>query len=63
MERHARSAVGRLRVNVRKDRGAVLLLDRSRFKTQVAADLAVFEFIEDWYDPHQTPELRGRSGG
>ena len=29
------------------------LLDRSRFKTQVEARLAVFEFIEAWYNPHR----------
>src|SRR5262249_34980826 len=29
------------------------LLDRPRFKTQVAPRLAVFEFIEGWYNPHR----------
>ena len=29
------------------------LLDRHRFKTQVEARLAVFEFIEGWYNPHR----------
>jgi putative transposase len=29
------------------------LLDRVRFKTQVDARLAVFEFIEGWYNPHR----------
>jgi len=29
------------------------LLDRSRLKTQVEARLAVFEFIEGWYNPHR----------
>jgi putative transposase len=29
------------------------LLDRTRFKTQVDARLAVFEFIEGWYNPHR----------
>jgi transposase InsO family protein len=29
------------------------LLDRSRFKTQVEARLAVFEFIEGWYNPRR----------
>jgi putative transposase len=29
------------------------LLDRSHFKTQVEARLAVFEFIEGWYNPHR----------
>ena len=27
------------------------LLDRRRFKTQVEARMAVFEFIEGWYNP------------
>jgi putative transposase len=29
------------------------LLDRHRFPTQVEARLAVFEFIEGWYNPHR----------
>jgi putative transposase len=29
------------------------LLDRVRFKTQVDARLAVFEFIEGWYNPYR----------
>ena len=29
------------------------LLDRQRFQTQVDARLAVFEFIEGWYNPHR----------
>ena len=29
------------------------LLDRTRFKTQIEARLAVFEFIEGWYNPHR----------
>jgi putative transposase len=29
------------------------LLDRTRFKAQVDARLAVFEFIEGWYNPHR----------
>jgi putative transposase len=29
------------------------LLDRTRFKTQLDARLAVFEFIEGWYNPHR----------
>jgi len=29
------------------------LLDRHRFKTQVEVRLAVFEFIEGWYNPHR----------
>jgi putative transposase len=29
------------------------LLDRTRFKTQAEAKLAVFDFIEGWYNPHR----------
>src|ERR1700719_4478238 len=29
------------------------LLDRRRFKTQIEARMAVFEFIEGWYNPHR----------
>jgi putative transposase len=29
------------------------LLDRHRFKTQIEARMAVFEFIEAWYNPHR----------
>ena len=29
------------------------LLDRRRFATQVEARLAVFDFIEGWYNPHR----------
>jgi len=29
------------------------LLDRRRFKTQAEARLAVFEFLEGWYNPHR----------
>ena len=29
------------------------LLDRTRFKTPVEARLAVFEFIEGWYNPRR----------
>ena len=29
------------------------LLDRRRFATQVEARLAVFEYIEGWYNPHR----------
>ena len=29
------------------------LLDRSSFRTQVQARMAVFEFIEGWYNPHR----------
>jgi putative transposase len=29
------------------------LLDRRRFKTQSEARMAIFEFIEGWYNPHR----------
>jgi putative transposase len=29
------------------------LLDRRRFKTQIEARIAIFEFIERWYNPHR----------
>jgi len=29
------------------------LLDRRRFHTQAAARMALFEFIEGWYNPHR----------
>ena len=29
------------------------LLDRTRFRTQVEARMAVFQFIEGWYNPHR----------
>jgi putative transposase len=29
------------------------LLDRTRFKNPVEARLAVFDFIEGWYNPHR----------
>src|SRR5207244_1690917 len=29
------------------------LLDRSRFQTQVEARMAVFEYLEGWYNPHR----------
>jgi putative transposase len=29
------------------------LLDRQRFKNQVEARLAVFDFIEGWYNPYR----------
>ena len=29
------------------------LLDRRHFRTQVEARMAVFEFIEGWYNPHR----------
>ena len=29
------------------------LLDRRKFKTQIEARIAIFEFIEGWYNPHR----------
>ena len=29
------------------------LLDRRKFKTQIEARMAIFEFIEGWYNPHR----------
>ena len=29
------------------------LLDRRRFRTQAEARMAVFDFIEGWYNPHR----------
>jgi putative transposase len=29
------------------------LLDRRRFKTQAQAEIAVFDFIEGWYNPQR----------
>jgi putative transposase len=29
------------------------LLDRNRFRSQVEARIAVFQFIEGWYNPHR----------
>ena len=29
------------------------LLDRRRFKTQAEARMAIFEFLEGWYNPHR----------
>src|SRR5216117_2806135 len=29
------------------------LIDRSRFQTQVEARMAVFEYLEGWYNPHR----------
>lgn len=34
------------------------LLDRRSFKTQIEARIAVFEFIEGWYDPHCRRSVR-----
>jgi putative transposase len=36
------------------------LLDRSRFKTRVEARLAIFEFIEGWYNPRRRHSALGR---
>jgi putative transposase len=35
------------------------LLDRQRFQTQVEARLAIFEFIEGWYNPHRRHSALG----
>jgi putative transposase len=35
------------------------LLDRKRFPTQAAARLAVFEFVEGWYNPHRRHSALG----
>ena len=35
------------------------LLDRHRFQTQVEARLAVFEFLEGWYNPHRRHSALG----
>jgi len=35
------------------------LLDRRRFKTQVEARLAIFDFIEGWYNPHRRHSALG----
>ncbi len=35
------------------------LLDRHRFPTQVAARMAVFDFIEGWYNPHRRHSALG----
>jgi putative transposase len=29
------------------------LLDRHRFRTQVEARMAVFQYVEGWYNPHR----------
>lgn len=36
------------------------LLNRRRFKTQAEAKLAVFEWIEGWYNPHRRHSALGR---
>ena len=35
------------------------LLDRQSFKTQVEARMAVFDFIEGWYNPHRRHSALG----
>ncbi len=35
------------------------LLERHRFQTQFEARLAVFEFIEGWYNPHRRHSALG----
>ncbi len=35
------------------------LLDRQRFATQAEARIAVFEFIEGWYNPHRRHSALG----
>ena len=35
------------------------LLERRRFKTQVEARLAIFDFIEGWYNPHRRHSALG----
>jgi len=35
------------------------LLDRRRFQTQVEARLAIFDFIEGWYNPHRRHSALG----
>ena len=35
------------------------LLNRRRFKTQMEARPAVFEWIEGWYNPHRRPSSLG----
>ena len=35
------------------------LLDRRRFKTQAEAEIAVFDFIEGWYNPQRRHSALG----
>jgi putative transposase len=35
------------------------LLDRSHFKTQIEARMAVFEYLEGWYNPHRRHSALG----
>ena len=36
------------------------LLDRRRFKSQAEARMAIFEWIEGWYNPHRRHSSLGR---
>ena len=36
------------------------LLDRRRFKSQAEARIAIFEWIEGWYNPHRRHSSLGR---
>ena len=36
------------------------LLERRRFRSQAEARLAVFEFIEGWYNPHRRHSALGQ---
>jgi putative transposase len=36
------------------------LLDRRRFRTQAEAKMAVFDWIEGWYNPHRRHSSLGR---
>ena len=36
------------------------LLDRNRFRTQSEARMAVFDFIEGWYNPHRRHSALGQ---
>lgn len=35
------------------------LLDRNRFKTHAEAKMALFDFIEGWYNPHRKHSALG----
>ena len=36
------------------------LLDRRRFKTRAEAEMAIFDFIEAWYNPHRRHSSLGQ---
>jgi putative transposase len=36
------------------------LLERKRFRTQAQAKMAVFDFIEGWYNPHRRHSALGQ---